>query len=304
MVTASDSDRLVVTGASKSYGRPGSRREALAAVDFEMTRGQFVSIIGPSGCGKSTLLRLLAGLEHPDTGSVSLFGSTPAEASAAKRIAFMPQVPALLPWASVLANVKLPSRVNRRADARREAAERAVAGRPDARREAALPVAAAPGAPAAPRYSQPTPRAAADPVALLTELGLGDSLKALPHELSGGMQQRVAIARAFATQADLLLMDEPFSALDEFTRESTQDQLLALWQKVGSTVVFVTHSVPEAVVLSDAVVVMSPRPGHIASIVPIDVPRPRRSGLAESAALHEYEDLIREKLRLAGVELS
>ncbi|UFS58882.1 ABC transporter ATP-binding protein [Subtercola endophyticus] len=313
-MTDSDSDRLVVTGASKSYGRPGSRREALAAVDFEMTRGQFVSIIGPSGCGKSTLLRLMAGLEHPDTGSVSIFGSTPAEASAAKRIAFMPQVPALLPWASVLANVKLPSRVNRRADARRgaaereaaerEAAERAAAERPDARPNAAHPAAAAPGALAAPPRPQPTPHAAADPVALLTELGLGDSLRALPHELSGGMQQRVAIARAFATQADLLLMDEPFSALDEFTRESTQDQLLALWSKLRSTVVFVTHSVPEAVVLSDAVVVMSPRPGRIASIVPIDVPRPRRSGLVESAALHEYEDLIREKLRLAGVELS
>jgi NitT/TauT family transport system ATP-binding protein len=275
MVTESDTEgqnsRLVVSGASKSYGRPGARREALANVDFTMDRGQFVSIIGPSGCGKSTLLRLMAGLEHPDTGSVSIFGTPPAEASAAKMIGFMPQVPALLPWLTVIDNVKIPSKVNRRADARRRLQ---------------------------PGHLHP---GEGDPVALLTELGLGDSLRALPHELSGGMQQRVAIARAFATQADVLLMDEPFSALDEFTREATQDQLLKLWEKFVTTVVFVTHSVSEAVVLSDAVVVMSPRPGHIAAVVPIDVPRPRRNGLVEAKVLHDYEDLIRSKLQLAGV---
>ncbi|WP_229715277.1 ABC transporter ATP-binding protein [Subtercola lobariae] len=267
-------DRLVVSGAAKSYGRPGAQRPALADVDFSMNRGQFVSIIGPSGCGKSTLLRLMAGLEHPDTGSVSIFGSTPAEASAAKMIGFMPQVPALLPWLSVLENVRIPLKVNRRADARR--------------RE--LPGHRPPGT--------------ADPVALLTELGLADSVRALPHQLSGGMQQRVAIARAFATQADVLLMDEPFSALDEFTREATQDQLLKLWQKLVTTVVFVTHSVSEAVVLSDTVVVMSPRPGRIAAVVPIDVPRPRRHGLVEAKVLHDYQDLIRSKLQSAGVSSS
>ncbi|MEF2978681.1 ABC transporter ATP-binding protein [Subtercola sp. YIM 133946] len=288
--TSAALDRLIVAEASKSYGRPGARRAALAPVDLSIERGQFVSIIGPSGCGKSTLLRLMAGLEHPDSGSVSLFGRSPAEAAASKSIAFMPQVAALLPWSNVLENVKLPSKVNRRADARRHPR----AGDPREGDPRA-------GEPGARESSAGAPRpAAADPVALLTELGLGDSLRALPHELSGGMQQRVAIARAFATQADVLLMDEPFSALDEFTREATQDQLLLLWQKLRTTVVFVTHSVPEAVVLSDVVVVMSPRPGRIASVVPIDAPRPRRHGLVEAQVLHDYEDLIRAELQAAG----
>ncbi|CAN5146476.1 ABC transporter ATP-binding protein [soil metagenome] len=258
---------LVVEGASKSYGRGPGRREALGGIDVRVRRGRFVSVIGPSGCGKSTLLRLMAGLEHPDAGTVSIFGSSPAEASGAKRIAFMPQVPALLPWLSVLDNVLLVSKVNRR------------------------------GLPAGVK-----PDRRADAVALLTELGLADALRRLPGELSGGMQQRVAIARAFATQGDLLLMDEPFSALDEFTREATQDQLLKLWEKWRTTVVFVTHSVTEAVVLSDEVIVMAGgpgAPGTIAAVVPIDLPRPRRRGLLEAAAVHEYEDLIRAELQSA-----
>ncbi|QWT24770.1 ABC transporter ATP-binding protein [Subtercola sp. PAMC28395] len=286
---------LLVEGASKSYGRSetnrrgaSERRIALGAIDLRVQRGRFVSVIGPSGCGKSTLLRMIAGLEHPDAGAVSIFGSTPAEASEAKRIAFMPQVPALLPWLSVLENVKIVDRVNRRANRRMDALRRGPesTGGP-AGHGAGVGVALAPEA---------------DPVALLTELGLGDSLKLLPGELSGGMQQRVAIARAFATQGDVLLMDEPFSALDEFTRESTQDQLLKLWEEWRTTVVFVTHSVTEAVVLSDEVVVMAGgrgEPGRIAAIVPIELPRPRRRGLLEAAAVHEYEDRIRAELQAA-----
>ncbi|MFC6173503.1 ABC transporter ATP-binding protein [Subtercola frigoramans] len=296
---AAETAELVVEGASKSYGRAESsrrgaseRRVALGAVDLRVQRGRFVSVIGPSGCGKSTLLRMIAGLEHPDAGSVSIFGSTPAEASEAKRIAFMPQVPALLPWLSVLDNVKIVDRVNRRANRRRDALRRGP--------ESAGFAAGAGAASGARTGLALAPEA--DPVALLTELGLGDSLKLLPGELSGGMQQRVAIARAFATQGDVLLMDEPFSALDEFTRESTQDQLLKLWEEWRTTVVFVTHSVTEAVVLSDEVVVMAGgrgEPGRIAAIVPIELPRPRRRGLLEAAAVHEYEDRIRAELQTA-----
>ena len=184
-------------------------------------------------------------------------------------IGFVPQVPALLPWLSVVGNVTLPSKVNKRADALRQTLPGHVHREP------------------------------ADPRTLLSKIGLGDALDRLPHQLSGGMQQRVAIARAFAIQADVLLMDEPFSALDEFTREAIQVQLLELWEQMRTTVVFVTHSVSEAVVLSDKVVVMSARPGRIEAVVDIDLPRPRRQGLLESAAVHEYEDLIRAKLQTA-----
>ncbi|RFA10621.1 sulfonate ABC transporter ATP-binding protein [Subtercola boreus] len=268
---SSSPDQIVVSDALKIYGGSGGSAEvtALSHVDLTVDRGQFVSIIGPSGCGKSTLLRLIAGLERADSGDVSVFGADPDQACAAKMIGFVPQVPALLPWLSVVGNVTLPSKVNRRADALRRTLPGHVHREP------------------------------ADPRSLLAKIGLGDSLDRLPHQLSGGMQQRVAIARAFAIQADVLLMDEPFSALDEFTREAIQVQLLELWEQMRTTVVFVTHSVSEAVVLSDKVVVMSARPGRIEAVVDIDLPRPRRQGLLESSAMHEYEDLIRGKLQTA-----
>ncbi|MEA9984662.1 MULTISPECIES: ABC transporter ATP-binding protein [Subtercola] len=262
-------DEIVVSDALKVYGSGAGEVTALSHVDLTVKRGQFVSVIGPSGCGKSTMLRMIAGLEQPDSGEVSVFGAHPDEACAAKMIGFVPQVPALLPWLSVLGNVTIPSKVNRRADALRRTLPGHVA------------------------------RPATDPRVLLTKLGLGDAIDRLPHQLSGGMQQRVAIARAFSIQADVLLMDEPFSALDEFTREAIQVQLLELWEQMRTTVVFVTHSVSEAVVLSDVVVVMSARPGRIEAVIPIDLPRPRRQGLLEAAAMHEYEDLIREKLQTA-----
>ena len=262
---------VAVHDACKTYGSgPGATR-ALHHVDLQVPRGRFVSVIGPSGCGKSTLLRLIAGLEVPDRGEVRICGRTPAAARADKVIGFVPQVPALLPWLDVLANVRVLEKVNRAATLRRRR-EQAGAGREGL---------------------------AADPVALLTRLGLGEVLHRRPRQLSGGMKQRAAIARAFALQPEVLLMDEPFSALDEFTREAAQLQLLDVWQELRTTVVFVTHSISEAVLLSDTVVVMAARPGRIAGVVDVALDRPRRQGQLDSAELHEHEHRIRECLGTA-----
>jgi NitT/TauT family transport system ATP-binding protein len=260
---------LELRSVRRVYGFGSSATVALVDVDLAVQPGRFVSIIGPSGCGKSTLLRLVAGLEQPDQGEVRLHGVTPAKACAAKMIGLVPQSPALLPWMSVLKNVTLPRKINPGAARRRERIVHV------ARREAT--------------------GAAPDMEALLVKAGLGEAMDKLPSQLSGGMQQRAAIVRALGLRPDVLVMDEPFSALDEFTRESLQDQLLDLWEELKTTVLFVTHSVSEAVRLSDSVVVMAPRPGRIVEIVDLDLPRPRLFG----ERFHEYEDLIRERLRRA-----
>jgi NitT/TauT family transport system ATP-binding protein len=260
------------------YGYGASAMVALSGVHLTIEPGRFVSLIGPSGCGKSTLLRLVAGLEPSDHGTVSVHGVTPEEACAAKLIGFVPQTPALLPWLSVLKNVTLPQKINPGAARRRERFTD-LAGR------AAGKDGAGNGSP--------------DMLELLRKAGLADAVHKLPAQLSGGMQQRAAIVRAFGLQPDVLLMDEPFSALDEFTRESLQDQLLDLWDELKTTVLFVTHSVSEAVRLSDSVVVMAPRPGRIVDVIGIDLPRPRNQRLLQDPRFHEYEDLIRDRLRNA-----
>ena len=257
----------------KVYGYGASAMVALSGVDLSIEPGRFVSLIGPSGCGKSTLLRLVAGLETADAGVVRVHGVTPDEACAAKLIGFVPQTPALLPWRSVLGNVTLPRRINTAAAGRRERighlGERGAAKGPP------------------------------DMLELLRRAGLGEVAHRLPSQLSGGMQQRTAIVRAFGLQPDVMLMDEPFSALDEFTRETLQDQLLDLWDELKTTVLFITHSVPEAVRLSDTVVVMAPGPGRIVDVIDIDLPRPREQRLFEESSFHAYEDLIRDRLHRA-----
>lgn len=261
---------LELRSVRRVYGFGPAATTALDDVHLTVPSGRFVSLIGPSGCGKSTLLRLVAGLEQPDDGEVSVHGVTPAQACAAKLIGLVPQSPALLPWLSVLRNVTLPQKINRGAAGRRERiadfAER---------------------------------RTAPDMKELLVKAGLGDALHKLPAQLSGGMRQRAAIVRAFGLQPDVLVMDEPFSALDEFTRESLQDQLLDLWEELRTTVLFVTHSVSEAVRLSDTVVVMAPNPGRIVESIDVDLPRPRGERLFGERRFHEYEDLVRERLRRA-----
>jgi NitT/TauT family transport system ATP-binding protein len=264
---------IELSSVRKVYGSGPAATVALSDVRLSIEPGRFVSLIGPSGCGKSTLLRLVAGLEPADAGSVRVHGVTPEEACAAKLIGFVPQAPALLPWLSVLKNVTLPQKINSGAAKRRERiadlADRtgslAGGGPPDLRE-------------------------------LLRKVGLGEDVNKLPAQLSGGMQQRAAIVRAFGLRPDVLLMDEPFSALDEFTRESLQDQLLDLWGDLSATVLFVTHNIAEAVRLSDTVVVMAPNPGRIVESVDIGLPRPRDQRVLAERGFHDWEDLIREKL--------
>ncbi|MEX0427637.1 ABC transporter ATP-binding protein [Nocardioides sp. DS6] len=251
---------IELDGARRVYELPDlGHLLALHDVHLSVAPGQFVSIIGPSGCGKSTLLRLVAGLEAPDGGVISLGGRTPTQAAEAKLLGFVPQVPALLPWLSVLRNVTLPTRLNRRAA--RRGADRA------------------------------------ETEELLRKAGLGDVMHQLPSQLSGGMRQRTAIVRALALRPEVLLLDEPFSALDEFTREALQELLLDLWGELEATVLFVTHSISEAVRLSDKVVVMAPKPGRIVEVVDIDLPRPRTQELLTSAEFHAYELKVRDLLR-------
>jgi NitT/TauT family transport system ATP-binding protein len=199
--------------------------------------GQFVTLIGPSGCGKTTLLRILAGLEPSTAGTVEVDEAPPADARAHKRVAMVPQQPGLLPWRSVRSNARLLLDVNRAAN----------------------------------------PDEPADVEALLHEVGLGEFLDAYPHELSGGMQQRVALVRALALGAPFLVMDEPFAALDEITRSEMRDLLNHLVEGKGVTVLFITHSIPEAVALSDRVLVSSPRPSNVVADIAIDLERPRPS---------------------------
>ena len=249
-------DQLVISQVTRRYPGQHPHRAALRDVNLAVDRGRFVTLLGSSGCGKSTLLRLIAGLDTPDGGVITLFGDTPDASRRDKAIGLVAQSPALLPWLSVRDNVTLPQRVNRR---------RSTSNPPDAEN-------------------------------ILRSVGLGDVLRRKPHELSGGMQQRVAIARAFALRPRVLLMDEPFGALDEFTREALQLQLLELWQQLRTTVVFVTHSIPEAALLSDAVAVMSARPGRIDAVLPIELPRPRHADLLASAELHACEAQLRAAL--------
>lgn len=238
---------------------------ALADVSLSVASGQFVTIIGPSGCGKSTLLRILAGLEQADAGSVSIFGESVDRARENKHIGYVPQSLALLPWRNVLGNVQLPLQLGKRAASR--TADR-------------------------------------DPVEILQSFGLGDVLDRLPAELSGGMRQRVAIARAFAFSPAILLMDEPFSALDEITGEMLRHQLLEFWENNQTTVVFVTHSVSEAVLLSDVVVVLGRAPGQVRAVIPVDLPRPRSDLVELTDEFHELERTLRIALRSGMAERS
>jgi NitT/TauT family transport system ATP-binding protein len=265
-MTVDDGDGAIeIKGVRRVYPLPGgSTLTALDSIDLSIAAGSFVSVIGPSGCGKSTLLRVVAGLEPMDGGRVDICGLTPERAAYGKKLGFVPQMPALLPWLSVLKNVTLPAKVNRSASRRR----RVDAG-----------------------HDGP------DMEELLRKAGLHDVMHKLPSQISGGMQQRTAIVRAFGLRPDVLLMDEPFSALDEFTRESLQEQLLDLWSELQATVLFVTHSVSEAVRLSDRIVVMAPRPGRVTDVIDIGLPRPRGSALLRAPAFHHCEDLVRDRLR-------
>jgi NitT/TauT family transport system ATP-binding protein len=226
-------------------------------VSFSVDRGGFLSVLGPSGCGKSTLLRVVADLIDPTKGTMKLFGMTPRQARLQRSLGFVFQDAALLPWRSALQNVELPLEVG------------GARGLP-------------PGA--------PTPRE------LLKLVGLEGWEHSFPHELSGGMRQRVSIARALLGGPRLLLMDEPFGALDEITRDRLNEELRRIWLETGTTILFVTHSVYEAMFLGEQVMVMSANPGRVREIVPIDLPRGRDSKIRETDGFVKLAAHLRDLL--------
>jgi NitT/TauT family transport system ATP-binding protein len=236
---------------------------ALQDIELEIDQGEFISLIGPSGCGKSTLLRVIGDLIEPSSGNVTVNGKTARQARRDHDYGIVFQDSVLYNWRTVAKNVGLPLEL---AGWNRERRSKRVEEMLD-----------------------------------LVELrGFGDHH---PWQLSGGMQQRVSIARALSFEPALLLMDEPFGALDEMTRERLNAELLQIWEASGSTVVFVTHSIAEAVFLSTRVVVMSPRPGRISKMISIDLPQPRTAATREEPRFFELATEVREALHLGGIEV-
>jgi len=244
-------------GVGKTFGSGSERTEALRGIDLQISTGDFVSLIGPSGCGKSTLLRLIGDLASPSEGALKVNGKSPGQARLDRDYGIVFQNATLLDWRTVQKNVELP-----------------------------LEIMDFPGT--------ERPARARD---MLDLVQLGAFAEHFPWQLSGGMQQRVAIARALAFRPSLLLMDEPFGALDEMTRELMQQEVLRLWEETDISVVFVTHSIPEAVFLSTRVVVMSPRPGRISHEIAVDLPRRRDDDTREQGRYFELITEVREALR-------
>jgi NitT/TauT family transport system ATP-binding protein len=262
-MTASPPEAPVVrlTGVSKAFGATGSSAAtptvALSNISLDIQRGEFVSLIGPSGCGKSTLLRLIGDLTEPTGGTVQVNGKPAGQARLDRDYGMVFQSPTLFDWRTVEENVRLP-----------------------------LELFGYDNAAKAERTGE-----------MLELVRLTDFARHRPYQLSGGMQQRVAIARALAFSPSLLLMDEPFGALDEMTRERMNSEVLSIWARTGITVIFVTHSIPEAVFLSSRVAVMSARPGRITRVVDVDLPRPRGLETRESTAYFSFITEVREALR-------
>jgi len=230
---------------------------ALKDVNLSIGKGEFVSFIGPSGCGKTTFLRAIAALEHPTEGTLTVNGMSPDAARQARAYGYVFQAAGLYPWRTIAGNVRLPLEIMGFSKA--EQAERV------------------------------------ERVLALVDLeGFG---KKFPWQLSGGMQQRASIARALAFDADILLMDEPFGALDEIVRDRLNEELLALWARTGKTIGFVTHSIPEAVYLSTKIVVMSPRPGRITDVIDSPLPRERPLEIRDTPEFIAIAHRVREGLR-------
>ena len=265
MTSPQTSDPVVrIAGVDKTFQRGDQVvTRALEAIDLDVAQGEFISLIGPSGCGKSTLLRIVGDLTSPTSGTVSVNGKTAERARLDRDYGMVFQAPVLFDWRTVEDNVKLPLEI----------------------------------------LGQDGPTRTKRAREMLELVELGDFLKHHPYQLSGGMQQRVAIARALAFQPSILLMDEPFGALDEMTRERMNDEVLRIWQRTGTTIIFVTHSIPEAVYLSSRVVVMSARPGRITRVIDIDLPRPRDEKSRESRHYFELVTEVREALRAGGGNL-
>jgi NitT/TauT family transport system ATP-binding protein len=248
---------IALDGVAKTFESRAGATEALRAVSLAVDAGEFVSIIGPSGCGKSSLLRIVGDLVDPSAGTVRVNGKSARQARVDRDYGIVFQTPVLYEWRTVLENVRLPLEL---------------AGRPRSEREQR-------------------------PRALLRLVGLEEFAGHHPWQLSGGMQQRVSIARALALNPSILLMDEPFGALDEMTRERLNQELLQVCHETAATVLFVTHSIAEAVFLSTRIVVMSPRPGCIDRVVTVDLPRPRADKTRALPRFFELVTEVRQSLR-------
>ena len=252
-----------ITNISKAFNLGSSNQvDALTDINLSIASGEFVSLIGPSGCGKSTLLRLIANLIEPTSGELVVNGKSAKQARLDQDYGMAFQQSGLFEWRTVEKNIELPLELKGWDKAKRH--ERALE--------------------------------------MLELVKLSDFANHYPWQLSGGMQQRVAIARALAVHPSLLLMDEPFGALDEMTREHMQSELLSICRASGTTVVFVTHSIPEAVYLSNRVVVMSPRPGRVTEIVDVSIEGERNDATRDNSAFFKGITSVREALR--GVEMS
>jgi NitT/TauT family transport system ATP-binding protein len=254
---AGDAPAIEVRNLSLIFATSDTPVIALSNVDLSIGKGEFVSLIGPSGCGKTTLMRVIADLEHQTEGEVTVNGVSAREARLARAYGYVFQAPALFAWRNVLRNVTLPLEIM---------------GMP---REEALRRAA--------KY--------------LEMVGLNGFERKFPWQLSGGMQQRVSIARALSFEPHLLLMDEPFGALDEITRDHLNEHLIRLWEQTRKTVVFVTHSISEAVFLSTRIVVMSPRPGRIMQVIDSNLPAKRTLDIRETPEFLDIAHRVREALR-------
>ena len=245
-----------------SFETKNGKVDALSNVSLQIEQGEFVSLIGPSGCGKTTFLRVVAALEDPTSGNVAVNGMTPDEARKARAYGYVFQAAGLYPWRTIAANVRLPLEVMGYGKSEREERVNRV----------------------------------------LELVDLQGFAKSYPWQLSGGMQQRASIARALSFDADILLMDEPFGALDEIVRDRLNEQLLNIWRSTGKTIGFVTHSIPEAVYLSTKIVVMSPRPGRIADVIESTLPRERPLEIRDSAEFISIAQRVRKGLRGLHVE--
>ncbi len=230
---------------------------ALKNINLDISKGEFVSFIGPSGCGKTTFLRVMADLEKPTGGRITINGVSPEEARNARAYGYVFQAAGLYPWRTIGGNIRLPLEIM--------------------------------------GYSKSDQAKRVQDVLKLVELS--DFEKKFPWQLSGGMQQRASIARALAFDADILLMDEPFGALDEIVRDHLNEQLLDLWRRTNKTIGFVTHSIPEAVYLSTKIVVMSPRPGRISDVIDSPLPADRPLEIRDTPEFIEIAQRVREGLR-------
>jgi NitT/TauT family transport system ATP-binding protein len=248
---------VVLKNVSKLFIINNEPFQALKDISFEIGEQEFVSIIGPSGCGKSTILRLIGGLLFPDEGEIDVCGMSPTEARKNRMYSFVFQDAVLFPWRSVIQNVQLPMEINQKFDKKAS-------------------------------HQKATE--------LLKLVGLSGFEEASPNQLSGGMRHRVALARALMSSPPLIFMDEPFAALDEITRDRMNLELLRIWSETKSSIVFVTHSIEEAVFLSDRVIVLSTRPGEKVADIKIDLPRPRKLELKQNEESFVYSNEIRKLL--------